>query len=260
MLLNDDNQMVSMKRNYKAQVFFALLWNGVVLEGAMGWMSAQQRTFAAVSVLSKQRFSQLRHLKNININDGICLFGLLDDFENESSNTDTSTTAAASSNDEGAFQNLFDDLIFATNPASKIKDKLEAYSDSGFVQYLTSLAKESQDEEERQALQELLDMIDKEQAAVMAMSAQKESLSKTEEPTTDIESTEQQPAVATTASNRKMSAAEMLKQANAIDRAVTTSVAAEYDENRPSDFMTDAKAERGLTGFNNKGRMRVGGN
>ena len=187
------------------------------------------------------------------------LFGILDDFSPAEDAPETDSTD--DSNNNSAFDDLLNDLVFSSgDPHTDIAERWEECSDPAFGEWLTSQKNASNDKEEREALQELLGMIQEvasmklEQAETSAAHQKQQSTSEaTEQEDSDTTSTP-----TNTISDQNLSAADLLKKANAIDHAVMTSAGAE-DPDRPSDFMTDAKAERGLGGFNNSGRMRVGG-
>ena len=59
--------------------------------------------------------------------------------------------------------------------------------------------------------------------------------------------------------SRKTTNADVMKQVAAVDQAIITASAEATEDEKPDNFMRDAKAVRGLSGFNNKGNMRVGG-
>jgi hypothetical protein len=130
---------------------------------------------------------------------------------------------------------------------------LEACSDPGFLQWLKWNMEESEDDEERQALQDLLEMIDEIVTEEAEAEQQPVDNENQQEPLQD----KGEPGTPETTTITRMSASDILKKANAIDHAVMVAEASEDEQ--PMDFMRDAKAERGLAGFNNKGQMRVGG-
>ncbi|CAB9527254.1 expressed unknown protein [Seminavis robusta] len=187
------------------------------------------------------------------------LFGILDEINNGG--------ASSSSEDDEQFDSLFNDLIFCTGDTKAvIADRLESCSDPDFLQWLEWNMEESEDDEEAQALQDLLEMIDQVATETQANNnnQQAEQERRQEEQAKKQQEMESQQASDTTdndtgsaSATSSMSAADLLKKANAIDQAVM--IAEASDDEKPNDFMRDAKAERGLGGFNNKGRMRVGG-
>ena len=73
-----------------------------------------------------------------------------------------------------------------------------------------------------------------------------------------VQNTFRPPATEKAAAAQQMSNVEVLKQANAIDGAVMTNALS--DDEKPSDFISDCREVVNLLGgFNNQGRMRVGG-
>lgn len=181
------------------------------------------------------------------------LHGILDDISSESSSTDE-----ASTDNDAAYEQLFEDLVFSTRDSRVvIAEQLEACTDAGFVQYLEALEGDSTDDEERQALRDLLDAISDvkatTEAAAVEAAKQAELLAKEEAQRLEDEAK----AEANAPEKVRMSTAEVLKKANEIDAAMVTAEAS--DDELPDDFMRDAKATVGLTEFNNKGQMRVGG-
>jgi hypothetical protein len=179
------------------------------------------------------------------------LYGILDDISAESSSVEDDQEKS----DNQAYEQLFEDLVFSTRDSKTvIAEQLEACTDTGFVQYLENMETESGDDDERQALRELLGAID-DVVKTSAIEAAAAALAKEEQKEAKRQKLADE---ANTAPKPKMTNAEVLKRANAIDEAV---VSAEVSEDElPPDFIRDAKKEVGLAGFNNKGQLRVGGN
>eukprot|EP00980_Cylindrotheca_fusiformis_P009625 scaffold2127_cov85-Cylindrotheca_fusiformis.AAC.5 len=180
----------------------------------------------------------------------------------------TSATSASdgsphhSSDNNSEFEELFHSLILSGDTRASISQQLEECCDEGFMEYLScSMMENSSDEEERQGLQELIHLIEQVQKEKEAAEhAQKiENDAKMAAAAANLKKQQQQQE-----ENSKdrvpimMSNADVLKEANAIDQAVMTAVMT--DDEKPSDFISDCREVVNLSGgFNNHGRMRVGG-
>jgi predicted house-cleaning noncanonical NTP pyrophosphatase (MazG superfamily) len=188
-------------------------------------------------------------------------FGVLDDFINVS----CSSSSLPPTEEEEKYESLFHHLVFSTssNTRRDVQDRLEECSDPGFLQWLEWNMEESEDDEERQALHDLLEMIDQiatDEAESQQQQQQLSSNSENQQESIQGKNEELGMTGTTTATATTiiMSASDILKKASAIDRAVMVAEEASEEE-KPLDFIRDAKAERGLGGFNNRGQMRVGG-
>jgi len=192
------------------------------------------------------------------------LSGLLDDVmaekEEEESVTTTSSeqTTTTTTLDQDEHEDFMYSLVFSSNTARDIESQFEKSTDPNFGEYLSTKITNSEDEEERQGLQELMDLIETVKSSVVVQ-AQKEAAdaaalqARNEEEKRFREST-------STQNNEEpiMSNTDVLKEANAIDKGVIS--AAMSDDEKPSDFISDCREVVNLSGgFNNKGRMRVGG-
>ena len=197
------------------------------------------------------------------------LCGILDEYEGElaSSAKDGTASSSGSSSEKqvsaevpeatsvASYQRLFDALIFGNNVKALITDKLEESTDAGFQQFLKESQANAEDPEEAQAYQDLIVLINNVQEELhtkqlVAQAALQERLKEIEE----------EAAVAAAATNRNRSTnADVMKQVAAVDQAIITASAEATEDEKPDNFMRDAKAVRGLSGFNNKGNMRVGG-
>ena len=117
----------------------------------------------------------------------------------------------------------------------------------------------AEDDEERQAYEDLVNVIGDvrkvreqlEQEKLAAAAAKEEAKRLREEEIANS-------LLENDKAGQSMSTAEVLKAAQKIEEGVMTA-SKEALEEEGSDFMTDAKATVGLAGFNNQGRMRVGG-
>lgn len=177
-----------------------------------------------------------------------CRHGILDDYNASPGASATDDGDTNNNDDDDAFEELFNNLVFsAGDPRRDIADQWEMCSDPDFLQWLTTKKESSDDEEEELALQDLLDMI--EEVTITTTAA----ISEEEEQAAAEPQIKESVAVASASEPTKMSAADVLKRANDIMSGSSEG------EGGPSDFMTDAKAERGLGGFNTGGSMRVGG-
>jgi hypothetical protein len=189
------------------------------------------------------------------------LFGLLDDMMNEKTNNSDDDVAAGTvaSAEYKEYEEFFQNLIFSAGDIrNEIADQMDACTKPEFLQYLTTTMESSDDDEERQGYQDLLNMIDevqntkaeedtKEQEVVEAKRAR---LQKLEE--------EAAAASAEFAANNNLSDSELVKRANAIDQAFTQAELS--DDEKPSDFISDCREVVNLSrSFNNNGKMSVGG-
>jgi len=157
--------------------------------------------------------------------------------------------------DNKAFETLFFDLVFSErNTRHMVERRLEECTDTGFLNYLqTQLqAVKDDDDEERAALQDLMKTIaevQEETVEAAAAAAEKQVDNTVEEMVEEISDTN---------TSEKLSAADILRRAAAIDRAVSTTPVS--DDEKPADFMRDCREVANLSkGFNNRGQMRVGG-
>mmetsp|Transcript_21482 Transcript_21482/g.35565 ORF Transcript_21482/g.35565 Transcript_21482/m.35565 type:complete len:243 (-) Transcript_21482:68-796(-) len=187
----------------------------------------------------------------------VLLHGILDDITASSLEDNDSEIDSSNGNNNQAYERLFEDLVFSTSDSrTVVAEQLEACTDACFVQYLETLQESSTDEEERQALRGLLDVINDVKTTSDAAAAAK-LLATEEQQQEKARRLEEQQAKLRADAPTRMSNADVLKKANKIDEAIVTVAAS--DDDLPDDFMRDAKAEVGLAGFNNKGQMRVGG-
>lgn len=184
----------------------------------------------------------------------VSLFGLLDDFIAEDSSPSQEVDAEVNQENE----DLFHALIFASDTRADIRAQLTKCTSPTFLAYLKTSKESSNDKEEARGLQELIDLIGVVEATVNE--EQEELLKKelkSQEATLSAQKEEPQDE-AKPKNTELLSNADVLKQANAIDHAVMT--AAMNDDEKPSDFISDCREVVNLSGgFNNQGRMRVGG-
>ena len=182
------------------------------------------------------------------------LYGILDDYEDELATAgDRSDDQLQNDSAAASYGRLFDDLIFGNNAKALIADKLEDCTDAGFQQFLQDSQTNAEDPEEAQAYQDLVTMIKdvKEELHAKQLAAQaalQERLKQIEEE-----------AAAAATDGSKTTNEDVMKQAAAVDQAIMTASAEAAEDEQPDNFMRDAKAVRGLSGFNNQGNMRVGG-
>lgn len=185
------------------------------------------------------------------------LFGILDDMDAGSS--------SSSNDDDSEYDTLLTDVVFTSgNPKTILQRKIQVYSSDSFLQWLDTKSNTAEDDEERTALQDLLNLIavvqkeveETEQEQNQEKEAMMQQRAKEVEEQTRLEE-EQQQSLEGTKSESELSDADLLKKVSDIDGAVM--MGSSDDSDKPSDFMTDAKAECGLGGFNNRGQMRVGG-
>mmetsp|Transcript_24061 Transcript_24061/g.58904 ORF Transcript_24061/g.58904 Transcript_24061/m.58904 type:complete len:227 (-) Transcript_24061:194-874(-) len=190
------------------------------------------------------------------------LAGLLDDYLSEGDEATADDSAATVSEESLQYEALFHSLIFSGDTRTDVAMQLEKCTDSKFTEYLQTTLNQSQDEEEKQGLQELMDLIAqvveetklKEQQEMEELNS-KEAAKAQRQEKLEKEAKEKATAAAEALS---MSTADVLKQANAIDEAVMTNVIS--DDEKPSDFISDCREVVNLSGgFNNQGQMRVGG-
>lgn len=188
------------------------------------------------------------------------LHGILDDYEDELATTAADDDDRGDNDDDNhqqeaaaSYGRLLDDLIFGTNAPVLIADKLEECTEAGFQQFLQDSQTNAEDPEEAQAYQDLAIMIqdvgeDLHAKQLAAQAALQERLQQIE-----------QEAAAAATDGSKTTKEDVMKQAAAVDQAIMTASAEAAEDEQPDNFMRDAKAVRGLAGFNNRGNMRVGG-
>ena len=179
----------------------------------------------------------------------VVLYGLLDEVMSEASSSSSSLSTSSASSEQ-QYEDLFHSLILSTDTRKNVSLKLNACSEPEFVQYLTSSKENSNDDEERQGLGELLELI---------QDVQKEQALQQEQQINAIKEKEkkraEQDASAKLATKESfLSTADVLKEANNINTAVMD------DDEKPSDFISDCREVANLSGgFSNQGRMSVGG-
>lgn len=177
------------------------------------------------------------------------LFGILDDIMEENN----SAGDEEDGNDE-LLDGLYHSLIFASDLQSEISKRLEECTDSSFLEYLIASSESTNDKDEQQGLQELIDQIDqvKTTTAAKAAAAEKEKAALAAKAEKELEA---ETTTTSTNKNKSMSNADVLRAASEIDAAVAMS-----DEEKPSDFISDCREVVNLSrGFNDSGQMRVGG-
>lgn len=195
------------------------------------------------------------------------LAGLLDDYLSEADNpaTEVSSNTAASTSESDQYEDLFHSLIFSGDTRTDVAKKLERCTDTKFAEYLQSAFTQSEDQDEKEGLLELMGLIAQvveetelqEQQEIAALSSKESTTAQLQEEL-DQEEAKEKAAAAAAAASQSMSNADVLKQANAIDEAVMTQVMS--DDEKPSDFISDCREVVNLSrGFNNQGHMRVGG-
>lgn len=183
------------------------------------------------------------------------LYGFLDEVGDGQTSDGSSNDSLVPTND---YEKLFEDIVFYTGDSLRlIKDRLDDFADPGFLEWLRATQAKCEDAEEFEAIKELRTTIDdavkaKEDAETIKQMLE---MKREQEAKKRLEEAQQ---VETSTDSEKMSAADVLKKANEIEKAVVNAEASE--DGLPDDFMRDAKAVCGLAGFNNKGQMRVGGN
>ena len=187
------------------------------------------------------------------------LHGILDDYEDELATTAADDDRGDDDDDNqqleaaASYGRLLDDLVFGTNAPVLIADKLEECTEAGFQQFLQDSQTNAEDPEEAQAYQDLAIMIqdvgeDLHAKQLAAQAALQERLQQIE-----------QEAAAAATDGSKTTKEDVMKKAAAVDQAIMTASAEAAEDEQPDNFMRDAKAVRGLSGFNNRGNMRVGG-
>lgn len=184
--------------------------------------------------------------------DATIMFGILDDLMEEDDRDDQQQDDKEV--DENQVE-LYHSLIFASDLQSEISRRLEDCTNPAFLGYLSASSESTEDEEERQGLIELIEKIEqvkvdtakkaeeeKEKAAMAAKAKKEEEL-------------ESETEGATTQTAKPLSNADILRKAREIDAAIALS-----DDEKPSDFISDCREVVNLSrGFNDSGRMRVGG-
>jgi hypothetical protein len=284
--------------------FFAVIRNAVmvialtILIMLMG--SSQQNSF--VQGFSPGLASHCRNINNNNNNNNnnhvatttikefartrsttTSLFGILDDMMSTTTGderpTATTTTTTTEEEEEEIIdsdkeeqqlhhQDLFHALIFSTNTQADIANQLEACTQPEFLQYLIKSRDQSEDDEERQGLQELLDLIDEVQTSLLASKQQEDAAALAaaaaaaaavanldSTAATSLEKEEETPPKK---KELLISNTEVIKRANQLDQAMVAGAAS--DDEKPSDFISDCREVVNLSrGFNNQGQMRVGG-
>lgn len=183
------------------------------------------------------------------------LNGLLDDMLGDSTESvNESEISTAPSNEK--FDSLFNSLVFTTaDVKTVIEKKLDACVDPGFLKYVEDLLQGSDDAEEKQAYRDLLEAISTVQETVAEAQKLAEEASAAESKA-DVEPMEETQTEDSTTEN--LSAADVLRRANDIDRAAISAAAS--DDEKPSDFISDCREVVNLSrGFNDRGQMRVGG-
>ena len=193
------------------------------------------------------------------------LYGILDDYDASSSSSSPDDSSQQQQETNAEYERLFDDLVFCTGDVKAvIANRLQACTEPGFRQFLQNSQDRADNPEESQALQELVDTIavvqaDVQAATLAAEQAANAAAQAAQERRAQIDADAQAQQAPDVTS--PLSAADILKKAQAIDQEIITASSAEAAETEqlPDDFMRDAKAVRGLAGFNQKGNMRVGG-
>jgi hypothetical protein len=193
------------------------------------------------------------------------LFGILDDMMSENNKDDDSDGVdfgAVASEEDEAYEEFFQNLIFSAGGLrNEIANQLEACTQPEFLQYLSTTLESSDDAEERQGLQELLDMINEVQRTIANEEGKAQELADAKRARQEqLENTAAAAASSDNdaANNSKLSDAEVVKRANAIDQAFTQAELS--DDEKPSDFISDCREVVNLSrGFNDRGKMRVGG-
>ena len=168
------------------------------------------------------------------------------------------------------FQDLYHDLIFATDLSRQITKKLNECTHPEFLDFLHSLQQCTNVETERQGLAELIDTIRATETKCHAEAEAQQVKASTRVvgkedvivrlQAGDDEDKPPEPSSRRAATNDVgvLSNADIIKRANQIDKAVAA--AAPSDDEKPSDFISDCRDVVNLSrGFNNQGQMRVGG-
>lgn len=194
------------------------------------------------------------------------MWGILDDMlmdDASNGSADDAASAASLSADKGdaAYASLFEELVFSTREMRlDVEERIDACGEEGFLAWLEATKESSPDPEEQAAIDEVLQTIKETQQKVQAQreeeAAQEAARLEAQKALEDATAVQAEEAYSPPPAT--MSTAELLKRASEIDQGVM--VAEASDEEKPADFMRDAKATVGLGGFNNRGQMRVGGN
>lgn len=186
------------------------------------------------------------------------LAGLLDEYLSEG--TEGTSTSSSTTSGSSQYEDLFHSLIFSGDTRADVALKLEKCTDAKFTEYLQTTLNQSQDEDEKQGLQELMELIAQvvEERKLLEQQKQEElnakAAAKVQREKELIDEAKKKAGEA----QQIMSNADVLKQANAINQGVMTSVMS--DDEKPSDFISDCREVVNLSGgFNNQGQMRVGG-
>ncbi len=187
--------------------------------------------------------------------------GLLDDVMAESISIDNNLNEKRTNNksdsttlltQQAEYEDLFISLIMSQNTKTDILSQLDKCSDASFINYLHTSIEQSNDDEEKQGLKDLINLIEEVQSDV---ERKKQTL---EEERQKKEAMKLQNAGEEGNKSTSMSNADVLKQAFAIDQAGATSSL--DDSEKSSDFISDCREVVNLSrGFNNQGQMRVGG-
>jgi len=197
--------------------------------------------------------------RNTNAERGLTptiLFGILDDIMEEDSALDSEQN---NSDTDEQLTELYHSLIFASDLQSEISRQMDGCTDPKFIEYLNASSESSQDEEERQGLTELIDQIDQVREMMAKKAAddqEKAALAAKAEEERENESRDAAAAAApSNESTKALTNADVLRKAQEIDAAIALS-----DDEKPSDFISDCREVVNLSrGFNDSGRMRVGG-
>eukprot|EP00536_Pseudo-nitzschia_multiseries_P000117 jgi/Psemu1/299860/fgenesh1_kg.2_\ len=169
----------------------------------------------------------------------------------EEENSDSEDDA---SGDDQRLVGLYHSLIFSSDLQSAISRRLDDCSDPSFLEYLAASSKSTSDMDEQQGLQDLINQIEEVKTTMAMEAAEKEKAAVAAKADRDRE-LEAETTAADNNSNKPMSNTDILRKANEIDAAIALS-----DDEKPSDFMSDCREVVNLSrGFNDSGRMRVGG-
>lgn len=183
------------------------------------------------------------------------LFGILDDIlQDEIIDNDDSEHSNFDSNEQ--LVELYHSLIFASDLQTEISTRMDECNDPEFLEYLNASLQLSQDEEECQGLTELIDQINEvERMTAKKVADDEEKAMIAFQQKEEIEKESQATSPESTKTTKAMSNADVLRKANEIDAAIALS-----DDEKPSDFISDCREVVNLSGgFNDSGRMRVGG-
>lgn len=173
------------------------------------------------------------------------LLGVLDDLEDETTDENVSY---------GEYEILLRELIFSTSDTARgIRQRLAACAAPGFLDYLSSQQEASEDAEERQALGEVLHLIE---AIHQEVNAEQEAKAVPTLPA-DPEPARAEDDLGPDTSN--ISTADVLRKAQQIDQAYAASRGGD-DEGPDKGLVQEAREVVNLSPrFNNRGQMRVGG-